>query len=92
MTQNFLQLDVDHCSYAGLINKYVELLEAMAEHVFMASWNYGQFKIAKDNLISGEVLLVDDFVQNYLYLLQNEPQGLHWDHKQVYHLGGQVLA
>ena len=83
MTQNFLQWDVDHCSYAGLIDKYVELLEAMAKHVFMASWNYGQFKIAKNNLISGEVLLVHDFAQNYLCLLQNEPQGLHWDHKQV---------
>ena len=49
VTQNFLQWDVDWCSYAGLTDKYVELLEAMAEHVFMASWNYGQFKIAKNN-------------------------------------------
>ena len=83
VTQNFLQWDVDWYSYAGLIDKYVELLEAMAEHVFMASWNYGQFKIAKNNLISGEVLLVHNFAQNYLCLIQNEPQGLHWDHKQV---------
>ena len=72
VSQTFLQWDVDRCSSEGLINKYIELLEAMAEHVFMASWNFGQFKIAKNNLISGEVLIVHDFAQNYLCLLQNE--------------------
>ena len=55
----------------------------MAEHTFMASWNYCQFKQAKRNIIPGELMLVHDFAQNYLCLLQNEPQGMHWDHKQV---------
>ena len=45
--KTFLQWNVDYCSYVGLIDKYVQLLEPMAEHVFMASWNFGQFKIAK---------------------------------------------
>ena len=49
----------------------------------MASWNYCQFKCAKKNLLAGEVIIVHDFAQNYVCLLQNEPQGLHWDHKQV---------
>ena len=31
----------------------------------------------------GDVLIVNDFAQNYLCLHQNEPQGMHWEHKQV---------
>ena len=27
--------------------------------------------------------MIHDFAQNYLCLLQNEPQGMHWEHKQV---------
>ena len=55
----------------------------MTEHVFMASWSYCQFQEAKKNILCGEVIVVHDFAQNYLSLLQNEPQGMHWEHKQV---------
>ena len=55
----------------------------MAEHTFTATWNYCQFKQAKKNLEEGDVLIVNDFTQNYLCLHQNEPQGMHWEHKQV---------
>ena len=82
-TESYLQWDVDHCSYSGLIDKYITILDSMAEHVFMASWNYCQFQEAKKNLLCGEVIVVHDFAQNYLSLLQNEPQGMHWEHKQV---------
>ena len=82
-TQSYLQWDVERCSYSDLIDKYVDILDAMAEHVFMASWNYCQFKAAKQNILHGEVVVVHDFAQNYLCLLQNEPQGMHWEHKQV---------
>ena len=67
----------------GLIDLYISHSDYMAEHTFMASWNYCQFRQAKRNLVPGELLLVHDFAQNYLCLLQNEPQGMHWDHKQV---------
>ena len=36
----------------------------------------------KQNLVEGDVLIVDDFAQNYLCEHQNEPQGLHWVHQQ----------
>ena len=82
-TQYYLQWDVDCCSYSDLIDKYIAILDAMAEDVFMASWNYCQFKAAKQNILHCEVLVVHDFAQNYLCLLQNELQGMHWKHKQV---------
>ena len=55
----------------------------MAEHSFMASWNYCQYKLARRNIIEGDVIMVHDFAQNYLRIHQNEVQGLHWHHKQV---------
>ena len=70
-------------SYLNLIDLYVKPLHSMAEHSFMATWNYCQFKGARTNIKPGWLLLVNDFGQNYLCLLQNEPQGMHWEHKQV---------
>ena len=55
----------------------------MAEHTFMATWNYCQYKKVKQNFVEGDVLMVDDFAQNYLCENQNEPQGLHWLYQQV---------
>ena len=55
----------------------------MAEHSFMASWNYWQYKLAKRNIIEGNIILVHDFAQNYLCKHQREIQGLHWHYEQV---------
>ena len=62
---------------------YIEHIAHMSEHTFFASWNYVQFKKCKNNLQIGDVLIVNDFAQNCLCLHQNEPQGMHWEHKQV---------
>ena len=83
VTQSYLHWKVDRCSYEDLIDRYIAQLDSMAEHTFTASWNYCQFKLAKKNLLPGQVILVHDFAQNYLCLMQNEPQGMHWGHKQV---------
>ena len=58
-------------------------MEVMAEHLFMASWNYMQYKEARRNISVGYVIFVHDFTQNYLCEQQNKAQGLHWVHKQV---------
>ena len=83
-TQSFLHWNVERNSYLDLIELYISQLEMMGEHTFMAIWNYCQSKQAKNNLITGELLLVHDFAQSYLCLLQNELQGMHCDHKQVF--------
>ena len=83
VSQSYLNWNVDRYSYLDLIELHVNHLHSMAEHTFMATWNYCQFKRARTNIKPGELLLVNDFAQNYLCLLQNEPQGMHWEHKQV---------
>ena len=50
--------------------------QTMAEHTFMASWNYVQYKQAKKNILPGDIIMVLDFAQNYLCLHQKEVQGL----------------
>ena len=83
VTKSYLNWNANRYSYLDLIDLYVQHLHSMAEHSFMATWNYCQFKRARTNIKPGELLLVNDFAQNYLCLLQNEPQGMHWEHKQV---------
>ena len=58
-------------------------METMAEHSFMASWKYVQYREARRNISVGHAIFVHDFAQNYLCEQQNEAQGLHWVHKQV---------
>ena len=58
-------------------------MQIMAEHIFMASWNYVQYKQAKKNILPGDIIIVLVFAQTYLCLHQKEVQGLHWRHKQV---------
>ena len=52
-------------------------METMAEHLFMTSWNYVQYKEARKNISVGFVIFVHDFAQNYHCEQQNEAQGLH---------------
>ena len=81
--QSFLHWKFERCSYLQLINLLQNHITSMAEHSFMASWNYWQYKLARRNIIEGDVIMVHDFAQNYLCTHQNEVQGLHWHHQQV---------
>ena len=64
--QSYLHWNHERLNYEGLLNIYCEQLQDIAEHIFMATWNYCQYKKAKQNLDEGEVLIMDDFAQNYL--------------------------
>ena len=72
---SFLHGKFEHCDYLGLIDLLLNQASSMAEHSFMASWNYWQYKLAKRNIIEGDIILVHDFAQNYLYQHQREVQG-----------------
>ena len=82
-TQSFLHWKFERCSYKEMAELLTNSLEQMGEHSFNASWNYVQYKQAKKNIKSGDVIFVHDFAQNYLCHHQRECQGLHWRHEQV---------
>ena len=83
ITQFFLTLKLECCNYEELVDLLMTHLKTMAEHTFMASWNYVQYKQAKKNILVVDVIMDHDFSQNYLCKHQKEVQGLHWRHKQV---------
>ena len=83
VVESFLHWKFERCNYTGLIALLMEHMSKMAEHTFMVSWNYVQYKQARKNILVGDVIFLHDFAQNYLCTHQNEVQGLHWRHKQV---------
>ena len=70
-------------TYKGLIEYYIQLIENMSRHSFLASWNYHHYLQCRKNIEIGELLSVLDYAQNYLCVHQNEVQALHWSHAQV---------
>ena len=70
--QGFLDWKFERCSYVDLINLLINHVKSMAEHSFMASWNYYQYKLARRNIIWGDIIMVHDFAQNYLCTHKNE--------------------
>ena len=75
--QSFLDWKFERCSYQDLINLLTTCIKSVAEHSFMASWNCWQYKLARRNVIQGDIIMVHDFAQNYLCMHQNEVQGLY---------------
>ena len=81
VTQSFLHWKFEKCDFEELVDLLMKEIYLMAEHAFMASWNYCQYKQAKKNILPGGVIFVHDFAQNYLCQHQKEVQGLHWSHE-----------
>ena len=81
--QSFMDWKFERCNYEQLVDLLMKHLGSMAEHNFMASWNYVQYKEARKNITVGDVIFVHDFAQNYPCQHQHEVQGLHWRHQQV---------
>ena len=88
--QSFLHWKFERCTYLQLINLLQKHITSMAEHSFMASWNYWRYKLTRRNIIEGDIIMVHDFAQNYLCTHQNEVQGLHWHHQQVIHISDEL--
>ena len=74
-TQSFLHWKFEKCTHEELAHLLTDSLNSMAIHSFNASWQYCQYKEAKRNIRSGDVIFVHDFTQNYLCKHQNECQG-----------------
>ena len=65
-TQSFLTWKFECCNYEELVDMSMTHMNTMAEHTFMASCNYVQYKQARKNILIGDVIIIHDFVQNYL--------------------------
>ena len=53
------------------------------QHVHMARWQDGQFKLCRDTFPLGTILSVVDFAKNYTLQLKNEIQSQYYHLEQV---------
>ena len=61
-----------------MIESLCEKLEALLPHSFIAKQqSHFQAKL-KSDLQLGEFLVIGDFSENYLFILQDASQGYHW--------------
>ncbi len=70
-------------SLKHLIDMYLDAVIAQSLHVFIAGWQWGQYKQIKQNLRPSTLVTVCDFAMNYLNTFQDEPAEAHWDHEQT---------
>ena len=76
--RSFMHWRHDRLLYGDLLNRYIKSLHSMSSHSFFAAWNFHQYLVCKNNLEKGHVLVIHDYVQNYLCIHQNEIQAMHW--------------
>ena len=67
-TQSYLHWDVHKSTYSELIDLYIKYVAFMAEHTFTATWKLLSVQTGKKKNLEGDVLIVNDFAQNYLCL------------------------
>ncbi len=78
-----VQWSQETMSLRWLLTMFLDSVVALSMHVFIATWQWIQFRDLKKHLRPGTLVTVCDFVQNYLNTFQDEPSGAHWDHEQT---------
>ena len=70
-------------SVGQLVDLLMDDLDKFGWHIFNAFWQDRQYGHAVSNIKEGCIVQVLDFAQNYLCVLQDEAQSMHWVHQQV---------
>ena len=81
-------------TYEDIFKEYLKQLKSISVHQFRKVWQLKNFDMSLQNLQKGQLLLVHDFSQNLLLIIQEEVSAVHWDHEQatihptvVYYIG-----
>ncbi len=67
----------------NLVRSYLDAVVALSMHIFIASWQWGQYRQTKQTMRPGTLVTVRDFAMNYLNIFQDKPSEAHWDHEQT---------
>ena len=62
---------------------FVEKLEALKRHDFIAKQQARYLNDVKENLLPGEFLVIGDFSKNYSFVVQDEAQSFHWNNSMA---------
>jgi len=61
------------------LNVFLEKLETLKPHDFIAKQQASYLNSVKENLLPGEVLVIGEFSENYSCVVQDETQSFHWN-------------
>ena len=76
-------LDTVSSTPEEFVEAFVDKLEALVPHSFVAKQQSAYFNECKVCLKPGEVLVQADFSENYSFVLQDAAQGYHWNNSQT---------
>ena len=58
-------------------------VEKLLPHAFISRHQSNYYKSCKINIEENQILLNVDFAENYAFVVQNAPQGFHWNNNQA---------
>ena len=70
-------------TYEDIFKEYLKQLKSISVHQFMKIWQLKNFRMSLRNLQKSQLLLLHDFSQNLLLIIQEEVSSAHWDHEQA---------
>ena len=76
-------LDTISSTSEEFVETFVEKLEALLPHSFIAKQQALYFNDCKNALKPGELVVQADFSENYSFVLQDAAQGYHWNNAQA---------
>ena len=77
------QLETITESTEEFVETFIEKLQVLSRHDFVAKEQSNYLKDRKTALKEGEVLVLGDFSENYTFIIQDAIQGYHWTSTQA---------
>lgn len=65
------------------LDNFVEKLDALKRHDFIAKQQANYLNERKDNLKAGEFLVIGDFSENFTFVCQDAAQSFHWNNSSA---------
>jgi len=70
-------------SVEDFLDVFVEKLETLKPHNFIAKQQASYLNSVKENLLPGEFLVIGDFSENYSFVVQDKAQSFHWNNSMT---------
>ena len=76
-------LETASLPFEDFIDAFIEKVEMLIPHSFIATQQSQFFNESKKELKQGELVVVADFAENYSFVVQDAAQGMHWNNSQA---------
>ena len=70
-------------SSEDFVESLIQMLQNYMKHNFITKMQSSAYKMAKEDLKEGQMIVVCDFAENYSFVVQDEIQSFHWNNSMV---------